>query len=447
MKRNKILLYGILAVFVLVVAVIGYKTLSVFQEQNLTDSRYSVSEDDSKQPLEFIDDIVVIRELDKELIRQKIEQGREYLFRVIDEKENGVHKYYYALNDTFENRLHTIYTSTLTYTLLKLYNLEKDDSLLNQVLKCGEFILSMQNRERGTKGYGAFYYSYYLGSKEREKKFVVGTTSKTIFTLLKLYELTGDSKYLEAAKLGAGWLITMQEPDGSMKPYIRYSDGKWVHGTKESLLYNGQVLSALSKIYIVSGEKKYYDTAERIAKLFAKKYEEAGRNYIVGEYRSKNPISNSWVVMSFIDFYKASKDDYYKELVFELSDLILENQKKNPDNILEYGQWEGAYSTSGIGWICEVMTETHEFCKQQGRGDCDKYKEAVVKGIRWLIQNTYSEKNSFILKNPERAIGGLFWNKENRYVRTDSVAHALNGYIGIINYLEDGVLISVPNPL
>ena len=142
-RRNKNLIYGVLAVFVLVVAVIGYKTSSIFQEQNLN---FIISEDDSKQPPEFIGDIVVIRELDKELIRQKIEQGKEYLFRVIDEKENGVHKYYYALDDSFENRLHTIYTSTLTYTLLKLYNLEKDPLLLNQALKCGEYILSMQNK-------------------------------------------------------------------------------------------------------------------------------------------------------------------------------------------------------------------------------------------------------------------------------------------------------------
>jgi len=456
MKRDKLLVKSILVIFALIVIVTGYKILAVSQElekivpENIEFGKNvskNNSEDFEKEPpLEFIDDILIIRNLDKELIQQKIEQGREYLFRMIDRNENGVHKYYYALTDSFEDRLHTIYTSTLIYALLKIYDLEKDNSLLEQALKSTEFILSMQNKEKGTKGYGAFYYSYFLDNKEKEKKFVVGTTSKTIFTLLKLYELTGDSKYLESAKLGADWLTTMQEPDGSMKSYIRYDarDGKWVYGTKESLLYNGQVLSALSKIYIVTGEKKYYDIAEKIAQRFARKYEEAGRNYIVGEYRSKNPISNSWAVMSFIDFYRASGDEYYKEVIFELSGLILKNQKTNPDNILEYGQWKGAYSTSGIGWICEVITETHELCRKEGRDDCDKYKKAVVMGIRWLIQNTYSKENSSFLENPERAIGGLFWNKENKYVRTDSVAHALNGYVGIINYLEEGLLLSIP---
>jgi len=90
------------------------------------------------------------------------------------------------------------------------------------------------------------------------------------------------------------------------------------------------------------------------------------------------------------------------------------------------------------------MAETYRFCKEERGEDCDKYKEGVIKAIRWLIQNTYSEENTFFLKNPEKAIGGVFWNKLNKYVRTDSVCHALNGYIRIIDDLDKGSLLSVP---
>jgi len=228
-KRNKKLFYWVLAILILGAGVVGYKFL--FPEK-----QFSSSIEINEKQKELINGALIVRKLDKEMIEQKIEQGKEYLFKMIDKEENGVHKYYYALNDTFENRLHTTYTSTLTFTLLELYDLEKDDLLLNQALKCAEFILSMQNKEKGSKGYGAFYYSYYLGNKEKEKKFVVGTTSKTIYTLLKLYKLTDNRKYLESAELAADWLTTMQKANGSMKSYIRYNEeGKWVHDTKESI--------------------------------------------------------------------------------------------------------------------------------------------------------------------------------------------------------------------
>ncbi len=435
--RNKKIIYIILAVFVLAAGITVYEFFSFGKQLSFVEP--------NNEQKEFIGNTLIIRHLDKKLISRKIEEGKEYLFRMIDKKENGAHKYYYAVDDTFENRLHTTYTVTLAYTLLKLYNLNGDDSLLKQALKCGDFVLFMQNKEKGTKGYGAFYYSYFLDSKEKEKRFVVGTTSKSIYTLLKLYGLSGDRKYLESAEIAADWLVTIQESDGSMKPYIRYDaeKKKWVHGVKDSILYDGEVLSALSRIYLITGNKKHYQAAEKIAQHFAQKYEEAGKSYIVGETRSKNPISNSWVVMSYIDFYKASRDDYYKEVIFDLSDLILKNQKNDADNILDYGQFKGG----GNGWIIEVMAETYNFCRAENRDDCDKYKKGIVRAIRWLIQNTYSKENSSMLKNPERANGGIYWNEENRYVRTDSVAHALNGYIGIINYLEDGALISIPkNP-
>ncbi|PIQ98651.1 MAG: hypothetical protein COV64_00105, partial [Candidatus Nealsonbacteria bacterium CG11_big_fil_rev_8_21_14_0_20_39_9] len=60
---------------------------------------------------------------------------------------------------------------------------------------------------------------------------------------------------------------------------------------------------------------------------------------------------------------------------------------------------------------------------------------AVIKAIDWLMQFTYSEENSIALPNPKLAIGGIFWDYNNKYVRTDSVCHALNSYVGIIGYM------------
>jgi len=390
---------------------------------------------------ELIGDLLAIRNLDKEIILEKIEQGKEFLYRMIDEEEKGFHKYYYALKDEFEDRLHTVYSASIIYTFLYIYDLENDESILANIPAWGDFLLSMQNKDE--KEYGAFHYSYYLESKEKELKFVVGTSALTIFTLLRLYELTNGSKYLESAKLAGDWLITMQEPDGCMKPYVRYSDGKWLYGTKESLLYNGQVLSAFSKLYQVTSDRRYYDTAEGIAQRFAKKYEKE-QGYIQGEYRKKNPISNSWVVMSLMDFYRVNQNERYQKIIFELSEKILENQKNGTDDLLYCGGWGGAYSTSGMGWISEVMGETYRFCKEENRKGCDKYKDSVIRATRWIVQNTYSEENTFFLKNPERAIGGVFWNQSNKYIRTDSVCHALNSYVRIINDLGDGLLLSIP---
>lgn len=414
---------------------------------NLTDN--FVEDGDSEKNISGQEEIVdldgdgMVRTLDKELILEKIKQGRNFLFQMADEEKKGFHKYYYAETDDFEDRLHTVYSASIIYTFLYINDLEEDEEILENLEDWGDFLLSMQNQDEKGKAYGAFHYSYYLDNKEKEDRFVVGTAALSIFTLLRLYDITGDSRYLTAAESAGDWLLTMQKDNGSMKSYIRAENGSWFYGTKESLLYNGQVLSALSKLYQTTEEEKYYDSAEKIAQYFAQKYEKT-QGFITGEYREENPISNSWVIMSLMDFYRANPDDYYKEIIFSLAEKVVGEQKNDSSDLLHYGSWWKVYSTSGVGWISEVMTETYRFCQEQDRENCQIYKDSALKAMRLLVQNTFSEENSSGLKNPARAIGGVFWNADKKYVRTDSVCHALNGYLRIMDYLEEGPLISLP---
>ncbi len=391
---------------------------------------------------ELIEGLVIIRSLDKQVMLQKIEQGKEFLFRAMDEDEHAFYKRYDTENDYFGSRLHTVYSASIIYTLLKIYDFDQDERILEGIPEWGDFLLSMQSKEEET--YGAFHYSYFPSSGTKEESFPVGTTALSIFTLLDLYERTGDSRYLESAKLGGDWLTTMQRPDGIIYAYKnQYASGEWVYGENESLLYNGQVLSALSRLYIITGETRYYDVATRIAQHFSARVEKEGC-FLGDDYRWPNPISSAWIAMSLLDFYKINKEDYYRNIILECSAELLKRQPKDINNPLYHGSWYRAYSTSGNGWLAEVMMEMYRFCQAQNLDGCDEYKEAIIRVIRWIIQNTYSEENTFFLKEPEKAIGGIFWNYEERYVRTDSLCHALNAYAGMMNDWEDGTLLSLP---
>jgi len=424
----------------------GYPNLG---EEDIKEARFLVSFPDqgfsfieyNGEGKELIENLVITRSLDTESILQNIEQGKEFLLRAVHEDEHGFYKKYDTLNDDFGNRLHTVYSASIIYTLLNIYDFDEDERILEGIPNWADFLISMQSKDEET--YGAFHYSYYFECKEKQLRFVVGTTALSIFTLLDLYERTDDPQYLESARLGGDWLTTMQKPDGWMKAHKEYNDGEWVYGEKKSLLYNGQVLAALSRLYGVTGEKKYYDAAEQIAQRFTEKVEKEG-SYLGDDYRSKNPISSAWVIMSLIDFYKVNPDEYYKNIIFKNSSELLERQQLDTDKPLYYGTWERAYSTSGNGWLAEVMVEVYKFYQEQNMDGYDKYKEAAIKVIWWIIQNTYSEENTFFLSEPQKAIGGSFWNYENLYVRTDSVCHAVNAYVGIINDLEDGLLLSIP---
>lgn len=366
----------------------------------------------------------------KEQIHQKIELGKEYLLRTINPNEYGIYKYYYPSEDRFEERLYATYSASLVYTLLKIYEYDGDQRLPEVMKKITDFLFLMQNMDPESRAYGAFYYSFDLKTRKREPRFVVGTASKVIFTLLALYEKNKEEAYLNSAKLAGNWLLTMQKPDGSVKSALRFRDGKWFSIKKESLLYNGQTLSALSRLYKATGDTKYLEGARKIAEYLYKRIEREGC-YLGDDYRRKNPISSSWVIMSFLDYYKASQETPYKNVLFRCSRALLERQIVDTGDERRYGRWRRAFSTSGNGWIIEVLAEIYDFCKAEAEGNCGEYIDAILRSTKWINARTYTDRNSSMLKNPERALGGIFWNNEKEYVRTDSVCHTLNAYIGI----------------
>lgn len=420
-------------------------------EEEIQKGRFLISFSSFDESFDFIEyegegkelkgDLIPIREMDKELIVEKLEEGKDFLFRMMHPEKKGFYKRYDAVYDSFQERIHTVYSASIVYTLMKIDNIYPDERVDKMLADWGNFLLSMQDLTGETRG--AFHYSYYTDTREKELRFVVGTAALNIFTLLDMYERTAEENYLEAAELAGDWLLTMQREDGVMKPYKEYENGEWQEGNKESLLYNGQVLSALSRLYEATEKEDYYNTANKIATHFVDKVGREGC-FLGDEYRSPNPISSAWVVMSLWDFYKIDSKTEYKNLILDCSRHLAKRQMKETEDPLYKGRWNLAFSTSGNGWLAEVMMEMYHFCQQEKGEDCDIYKESVVQVIRWLIQHTYSQENSFYLENPERAQGGLFWDYDDKYVRTDSVCHGLNAYAGIVEDLEEGTLISLP---
>lgn len=411
----------------------------------LPDQGYSVLEHGEKG-LELDHGIVPLRSFDKSLLTKRIEEGQAYLLRVLDPNKDGAHKYYYAQNDSFEPELHTIYTASTALTLLKLHAKSGDAKLLDRAKKAAAFMTSMQSTDEKDHTAGGFFYTFDLRTGKPERKLVVGTASKSIFTLIELAQVTKDGKYLETAKKAADWLISMQLPTGAARAHLSQNEGgPWTVTAKESTLYTGQVLSALSRTYRATKDTKYLDAAAKTATYLASKVDAQGC-YVGDEYRKPNPVSSSWLVLSLLDFAKASGDKRFEDIVFRCSRDLVNRQWRRPEDVYRHGRWKGSLSSSGTGWLAEVMSEVYGFCRDKGKESCDLYKEAVVLAVRQIVQNTYSAENDFVVKNPSVADGGVFWSVRERYVRTDSVCHAMNAYLNILPHLGEGVLVELPEP-
>lgn len=391
--------------------------------------RYSII-DYKGRGVESLGHRVAVRSLNNEDIQTQIDASLAYLLRQQDPALHGFFKFYNADKDEAEDLLRTTYSATALYTLIRLNALQPDPDIEARFADIADFLLARQLKTGPHAG--GFDYGFNPETGKGTCRIVVGTTSKTIYTLLLMNQHEPQNRvYLDAAKAAGNWLLTMIKDDGNVIPVARCKDGAWTLKDKQSFLYTGQVLSALSRLYGVTGDSHYLDGAHKIAELLLSEVAEQGP-LVADDYRPANSISSSWVMMSLIDLAKVDPAPVYRKTIIEIADVLLQRQIVSHSDLFSHGRYLDAMTTSGNGWINEVMGEWYNFCSQQQLTDCQPYREAMWRTSRWLIQNAYNPQNSYDIANPDRAHGGMITNFNTWTVRTDAVCHALNGLISLL---------------
>lgn len=396
------------------------------------------------QGLELTGSRVAVRSVSIGGLKEQIQNSQQFLINTMDPQLFGFFKFYNAQTDTHENLLRTIYTSSSLYSFIKLYKMNQDPNLVKYFKPIADFILARQAQDGPNAG--GFFYGYNPVDKKKSCLIVVGTTSKTIFTLIELNKFyPNEPKYLASARKAGDWLLTRISPEGLVFPVASCKTGKWIDHQEQSFLYSGQVLSALSRLYKETHNPLYYEGASKIAQHFLDEVKKQG-TMLGDDYRPQNSISSSWVMMSLIDFAQVDKDPIYTSTIQAIAKTLLARQITNPDDVYNNGRYLDAMTASGNGWINEVMGVLYNFCEDKQLGSCTQYHQAAIRTSRWLLQNAYTSQNTYNVKNPARAIGGFMTNFTTNTVRTDAVCHGVNSLIMLLESVgkNDQVLMTLP---
>ena len=143
------------------------------------------------------------------------------------------------------NRHYTFDTAMCIQGLMDFYEIVKDDKILQSAINAGDWLVSMQLES------GAFlaYYdsktniSIHPGSEFHLDEGCLH--AKHAIALYKLYNVTKDIKYKNAAVKVCNWVITLQSPDGSI----------WVNENKSYVYSHAHCYALEGLIYAYSVNK------------------------------------------------------------------------------------------------------------------------------------------------------------------------------------------------
>jgi uncharacterized protein YyaL (SSP411 family) len=186
-------------------------------------------------------------------------------------------------------------------SLLEAYELTGDAKDLALAMDAYNFLMS--GEDSSTLGGGIYWHEDQTRTKN------ACSSGPAMVASLKLYELTGEQKYLETTKRLYAWTRAhLQDEDGLVFDSIATADGAI---NRQKFTYNSATLiRAACGLYLASGEKAYLEEAQRVARAAELRFVRQRDGVIGGAGKLGVKL-----VETFLAMYEVDGDEHWKAVV------------------------------------------------------------------------------------------------------------------------------------
>lgn len=256
----------------------------------------------------------------------------------------------------------------------------------------------------------------------------LGGISLPMLTMLKIKELTGTIEYDSYLKRLANMILFLQDQyeTGQYKSTYVYRGDYEYEKTKgwESKIYPGEALLALAGMYKAFKDPHYKKSMDWALEFYSNKK----------QWKWKRHAFLPWTISAFTSLYKQSPETKYADYVFMLSDYLLTQQNLDSDDDV-YGSFHG-FPSANTGSYMEGLGDAIHLAQLTGDSERLKlYTEHAKMGYRWLFILQYGEADREHLKRPEFSIGGFRTSLFNSELRIDNTQHAIGSFTKGIRFI------------
>ncbi len=350
-----------------------------------------------------------------------------------------------------------------------------EEQVLKGAIAAGDHVLHLMDSETGKFGY-----IYYPDQDELSKDYNIVRHAGTVWGLFKLYNETGEKRFLDGglksfeyleksfktpednknlilidyagrAYLGSmalGALATVEMPaefmsderkaaqeklgncllafiDNDGRIYMTYKQLQAKRLPNEQPVYfPGEAALALINLYEKTGEEKWLDGALKIA------------DFQIGEFKRTNKPDN-WMIQVMSRLYRIKKDNRYRDMGFQMADYNVKHQYRPQRENYTYQDYHGGFDnsrpprTTPCGSRTEAMDEAYLLAvAAEDAAAMKRYGDAVVWGAWFMLTNQFRDENTYYLRNPEYAMGGIRGGLIANDIRIDYNQHVAMALMG-----------------
>lgn len=233
--------------------------------------------------------------------------------------------------------------SAIAYWLY-LFNITEDKKYVSYAKEYLDYIITFHTKKEDGTVYWKFFdiHNYFPELPEGGilPNFAHGTAG-IVYLLTKYYQATKDETYLDLAKAGFDFLenIAINKEDASIVPYLYLENAEKPFDVFYLSLCHGPVGDAVvaKELYKVTNDSKYLDFYKRLTNAL----DQAGVTYkrSKGLWNDCICCGSAGIFLHFIDGYKLTGDEKYKQLATAIADKLIGDAFKNDEGTRWYNAW------------------------------------------------------------------------------------------------------------
>lgn len=255
--------------------------------------------------------------------------------------------------------------------------------------------------------------------------------------LLQHPDIANRTEHLEVA-VGLGErILSVLRPDGRFDPHkVRWSDG--THFRFESEYYPGEAIYALTRLFRVTGERRWIAAARRASDFRVReRYAEDG------DFTDETLPHDHWLSYGLRELAELDPRPWDAAYLRRLSRLIVDAQHRDVDP----PDWAGGFyepprsaptatRAEALGSILTALAGTEPGLAEE----LDGLGAALCRALAFQLRAQYTAPRVIYYAEPRRALGGIAGGLTDDEIRIDYPQHTSSSLVTAVGLMERGVL-------
>jgi hypothetical protein len=356
-----------------------------------------------------------------ELLLDGVRRGADYLTRSINDDGRYVYLYH-PLEDRDDAAYGWLRHAGTTYALLEAY----EELRVPAYLAKAEIALALMKRRLRDDPTSQGKYLIDTTEEEQQK---TGGAGLALVALAKYASITRQTTDLETMRALGRFIVAQQYADGHFRSNADLELAGETRPKKEPIYYSGEAALGLLRLAAIDRRAAYLDAARRVA------------DWVIGVRDASSTIDSQehdhWMAYALNELYRMTPDRRYLDHALKIARAIMKGQHRSDDApardwIGSFYQGESALAATRL----EAYDSTLALSRFVGAED-SRMLEAAREVGRFTLGQQFDLENSYWLKNPPRAAGGVRESLYVQDVRIDYVQHAVSAWLHLARLLRD----------